>query len=83
MKNITDVPFPFGSGREKDQFSTLQQEDTVTPVSLYNFEKRFRKSIGSFSHLPLLPLSLPSRAILKGRSSFLFSRREGENLTGM
>jgi hypothetical protein len=42
VMNITDVPFPFGSGREKDQISILQQEDTVFSIFLDDFQKSFQ-----------------------------------------
>jgi len=42
VMNIADVPFPLGSGREKDQISTLQQEDTVFSIFLDDFQKSFQ-----------------------------------------
>jgi hypothetical protein len=35
--NITDVPFPFGSGGEKDKLASLQKINTVVPILSDNF----------------------------------------------
>jgi len=32
MVNITDVPLPFGSGGEKDELASLQEENTIIPI---------------------------------------------------
>jgi hypothetical protein len=33
MINITDVPFPFGSGWKKDQRTSFQQENAIVLIS--------------------------------------------------
>jgi hypothetical protein len=35
--NIGDVPFPFGSGGEKDDLFSLQKVDAVVPILSDNF----------------------------------------------
>jgi dihydroorotase len=51
MKNITNVPFPFGSGREKDQISAFQKEDAIISIFFNNLEERFWKLKFFFGHL--------------------------------
>jgi hypothetical protein len=43
MANIADVPFPFGSSREKDQVLAFQKEDAIISILFNNLQKRFRK----------------------------------------
>jgi hypothetical protein len=43
MVNIADVPFPFRSGREKDQVPAFQKEKAILPILFYDLEKGFRK----------------------------------------
>jgi len=43
MVNITDVPFPFRSGREENQVLALQQKDAILRIFLYNFKKDLGK----------------------------------------
>jgi hypothetical protein len=48
--NIADVPFPFGSGGEKDELLSVQKVDTVVPISPDNFQEGLWKLITFSTH---------------------------------